>query len=101
MMSGVVSTGSLAWAAASAKFWPSSIPFWIRLYRSASAALRLASVSLAAISELAWASDLPLCALTASTFTTTQPKSDCTGPTTAPEAAANAAAAVLSPATEA
>jgi hypothetical protein len=31
IISGVVSTGSFAWPAASTKFWPSSIPFWIRL----------------------------------------------------------------------
>ena len=101
MTSGVVSTASLAWAAASSKFCPSSIPSWIRLYKSASAVLRFSAVSLAAISERACSSDLPLCALTVSTFTTTQPKSDWTGPTTAPEAAAKAAAAALSPASDA
>ena len=42
---------------------------------------------------------LPLAALIELTFTTTQPKSDLTGPTTAPDAAEKTAAAACSPAT--
>ena len=68
---------------------------------SSTACLRVSAVSFAAISSFACASDLPPCDFTPSTLTTTQPKSDWIGPTTAPEAAEKAAAAALSPATAA
>ena len=63
--------------------------------------LALVGVELGGDFGRACSSVLPPPALTESTFTTTQPKSDWTGPTTAPVAAAKTAAAALSPATPA
>src|SRR5438270_1168348 len=101
MISGVVVTGNFAAAAPSAKLLPPSRASWTLSTRSSSAALRLSTLSLAAISARAWSSDLPPCVLTESTFSTTQPKSDWTGPTIVPDLAANTAAAARSPATPA
>ena len=99
--SGVVVAGSLAAATASLKLLPPSTALSTLLTKSSIADLRLSAVSLAAISARAWASVLPPPALTESIFTTTQPKSEWTGPTTEPAGAANIAVAVLSPATPA